>query len=342
MNTPDQPEPEVNNPPPKSGRIKRAFNWFMAVSIALFFLAAYFLMPGGNLRLTDPEAKSPIIRPSTTSQTSSAVVSSPPMDTMPGAIKIAESKEANNISELKKAVADLKRELDAKQPSEEKSEEDLTLSSKGDDDTKDAEIYSQVSALEGKLEQLAEDKTYSKKFTLLNNLWIIQYLISNSSPFRYELMELRKLAKDNPEIISQINLLEPFSGTGIKSFEELSASFPEVKSRCIAIYEGKSAMELTGDESEKAGFFDKALDSVSRIVVLRKVSRDGEHSMEPPAVLKRVEANLADGDLTLAIEEMKNLDSRFDKITEDWLKQAEARNSANDAIRIIYESISAE
>ena len=141
--------------------------------------------------------------------------------------------------------------------------------------------------------------------------------VERGAPFVLEL-NAAKAAAENPAVLAP---LEPFAKTGLPSAElllrELSALTP--------------ALAKVVATAPRESFIDRLKANAEKIVRVRPI--DGVAGDDPQAVVQRIEAAAAQGNLAGALAELKKLPEPARALANEWIARAEARNAAVEASR---------
>ena len=137
--------------------------------------------------------------------------------------------------------------------------------------------------------------------------------LESGRPFASELDALRTLGLDAEAITG----LEPHAEPGLPTYPELQAGFAAVA----------DTIALGTTIPEDAGTFDRLLTSARGLVEVRPANP--VEGADPAAVISRIRAALAAGDLDTALSEWSALPEHARSATADWARQAEARRDAD-------------
>ncbi len=137
--------------------------------------------------------------------------------------------------------------------------------------------------------------------------------LGGASPFAKELAGLKSAVAKNPDIIKAIAVLEPFSGRGIPTLASLRRRFDGMAGKVFT-----SSVAMEGD-----GLFVRTVNELASQVNLRRTAGD-----TADAVVARVEASLAAGDLGGSVAMLKGLRGAPAAVVASWLKDAQARLKA--------------
>jgi hypothetical protein len=115
--------------------------------------------------------------------------------------------------------------------------------------------------------------------------------------------------------------LEPFAASGVPSVATLAREFSELA----------PALQQAAGVTPRDGILEKLQAGAERLVRIRPV--DAVAGSDPSAIVARVEAKAAHGDLAGALAELAKLPPAARAPAEAWSKKAEARIAAIDASR---------
>ena len=141
--------------------------------------------------------------------------------------------------------------------------------------------------------------------------------LGGASPFAKELAGLKSAAVKEPDIIKAIAVLEPFSGKGIPTLASLRQRFDDMAGKVFT-----SSVALKGDR-----WFERTVNKLTLLVALRRTA-DDKASDAADAVVARVEANLAAGNLKQSVAALERLSEEPAAVAAPWLADARARLKA--------------
>jgi hypothetical protein len=134
-------------------------------------------------------------------------------------------------------------------------------------------------------------------------------------PFTSELAALQALGVD-----AEVAALEPHAATGMPTLAAIRARFEtEV-----------TGLDLSQPVAEGAGALDRLLESARGLVEVRPAHPT--EGADPAAVVTRIRAALAAGDLKTALAEWNTLPEAIRARTADWAKIGETRLAVDDLI----------
>src|SRR5262249_44435053 len=131
----------------------------------------------------------------------------------------------------------------------------------------------------------------------------------------------RELAAIDPASAGQatVDALKPFADTGVPSAamlaRELAAVMPE-------------ALKAADVPHTGGGFLGRLQPNAERLVRTRPIAQEPQPGDEPAAVLSRVEAKTAHGDVAGALAEAAKLPAAARAPLDPWIKRAGAREAA--------------
>jgi hypothetical protein len=135
-------------------------------------------------------------------------------------------------------------------------------------------------------------------------------------PFTTELAALRALSVDEQALTQ----LEPYAGTGLSTLAELRSGFDNAM----------EGIELSPRVPADAGPVERLIESARSIVEVRPANPT--EGGDPAAIVSRIRAALAGGDLATAINEWNSLPPDVKAATQDWAASAGARRTADDLV----------
>ena len=139
--------------------------------------------------------------------------------------------------------------------------------------------------------------------------------VERGAPYR------RELAALDPASVGQsaVDALKAFADTGVPSAAALARELAAV------MPEARKAADVPGSGG---GFLDRLQSNAERLVRIRPIAQESQPGDEPAAVLSRVEAKTARGDIAGALAEAAKLPAAVRAPLEPWIKRAEAREAA--------------
>jgi uroporphyrinogen-III synthase len=138
-------------------------------------------------------------------------------------------------------------------------------------------------------------------------------------PFATDLALLAPLAKDDPKIAEQSQVLRPLADKGVASRAGLAADFPAMAKAALA------------DDVADDSIGQRILGRLRALVSLRRVGPDVPGDTAE-AKLARAEAALKAGDLAKAVALVKSLPPQTARATSAWLERASAHLTAQRAV----------
>jgi len=139
--------------------------------------------------------------------------------------------------------------------------------------------------------------------------------VERGAPYR------RELAALDPASVGQsaADALKAFADTGVPSAAALARELAAV------MPEARKAADVPGSGG---GFLDRLQSNAERLVRIRPIAQESQPGDEPAAVLSRVEAKTARGDIAGALAEAAKLPAAVRAPLDPWIKRAEAREAA--------------
>jgi uroporphyrinogen-III synthase len=184
-----------------------------------------------------------------------------------------------------------------------------------------ARIEATVKSLEGKIAALearaAAAGAGERAAALVVALGQLREAIESGQAYAPSLDAVAALGAGEAKIAEAVAALRPAAGTGIPSRRELAGRFDPV-ARDLA----RVALAPEG-----AGWTDRALQRLTRLVTVRRVGADVAGDV-PDAVAARAEARLAAGDVAGAVAEVDRLTGPAAAAAQAWLAAAKARLAA--------------
>lgn len=147
----------------------------------------------------------------------------------------------------------------------------------------------------------------------------LETIADTGAPFADALPGLTELAKDDAEILAQINSLKDASWTGVSTISTLSARFSDI----AAIVDAAETSAVDGD------WVDESLAALQSVVSVRRL----DEAPDAPAASK-AEVALARGDLAGAVAAVSPYEAADEKIAA-WIVSAKARLAVDTAISVL-------
>jgi hypothetical protein len=141
--------------------------------------------------------------------------------------------------------------------------------------------------------------------------------VERGGAFAAELAAVKALGAEPKSVAA----LEPFASSGVPSVATLAREFAELA----------PSMQQAAGVTPREGILEKLQAGAERLVRIRPV--DAVAGSDPSAIVARVEAMAAHGDLAGALAELAKLPAAVRAPAESWSKKVEARLAAIDASR---------
>lgn len=197
---------------------------------------------------------------------------------------------------------------------------------------KNAEIELELNELQKKLVQNKMRSAYHR--SLLVASIDLKNAVESQQSFNKELTIIHKIAmkSGDPILNKEIATLAPFSPEAIKTPEQLKTSFPEIS----------DAINNAEKESNSDGsLLDKAKLNLSGIISIRKV--DAEEGNDDVAnTIARTHKYLSEGQLSAALDEMRKLPIKSQKITKKWMNDLENYLKTTQTTKKIFDYVARE
>ncbi len=182
-----------------------------------------------------------------------------------------------------------------------------------------------IAAVERKLDDVAQQMAVTSALGPAVAAGALAAAIEAGQPFTNELGALRSLGVDAEAIAA----LEPYAEPGLPTLSEIRAQFEtEV-----------GAVDLAPPITEGTGPLDRLLQSARGLVEVRPANPTA--GADPAAIITRIRAALAAGNLTTALTEWASLPDEIKAETEDWADLLETRIAADALVaRLRNEALS--
>jgi len=155
--------------------------------------------------------------------------------------------------------------------------------------------------------------------------------MARAMPFDAELRALLALAGNDPEVVTQTQLLKVRAAAGIPTQITLVARFQRLAPDLVR------AQLLPAGQS----WWRQTLDRLASLVVVRREDGDAAGSGNA-AIVARIEARLAEDDLEHAVAEAASLTDAAAEIVAPWLDDAQARLAADKTVSALTAHVVAQ
>lgn len=142
--------------------------------------------------------------------------------------------------------------------------------------------------------------------------------------FAKELGMVKRLAKNNPDMLKAIAVLEPLSAKGVPTIATLRSRFQQT---------AQDVVKASGKAAERS-WTDRVMNRLKGLVTIRRVGEKGDAS--PEGLMARAEELLKDGDLIAAVEAFDKLTGKAAEAAQPWLKAARSRVAAERALASLH------
>jgi hypothetical protein len=249
-------------------------------------------------------------------QTVASLAAQPPAGAPANADQLAAIDKA--IKSLQENVADLAQRADANAASarEARSRADAARSAAGQDNVE--ALRNRVAALEQSAKTLADEiakrptSSADRPLRLAVAARALRAAVERGDPFAPELAALKPLVSDS----QQLQALESFAASGVPSASALAQQLAKL----APAMRQRTAPKVSG------GFLDRLQAGAGRLIRIRPI---GETTGDDPdAVIGRAEAEAARSDIAGALAALSELPAEVRAPAQDWIKQAQARQTA--------------
>jgi hypothetical protein len=128
----------------------------------------------------------------------------------------------------------------------------------------------------------------------------------------------------------EVAALRPFAAKGVATRAELAAEFPPV---------GDAILSATASAGPSGGFFERLVGSARGLVSIRPT--EPMAGDDPPAIVSRIEAAVAKGDLAAALAEREGLPAAGKEVSAAWAAKAADRVAVDGLVAKISGSAAA-
>lgn len=193
-------------------------------------------------------------------------------------------------------------------------------------------LQDQVQALAQKLDQqsqllatLQSQKTSGDRTdaALLVTVSQLRAVLATSRPYAAELQAAEALAKDQPDLLKQLQALDARADRGIPDIGSLTERFSSVAEEVDRVPVPPSA----------AGWRERLVAGAKRFFHVRQVPEGGQGDAgDPEAILAAAETSLTRSDLAGAVVSLRRLQGAAADTAKPWLDDAQARLDADQAL----------
>jgi hypothetical protein len=178
-------------------------------------------------------------------------------------------------------------------------------------------LSSRIGALDSRVSSLAAAEKSSASSELANEIRALNALavaVQSGKPYLKELSAVR--AASGPKA-SALDFIEPVAAKGLPTAAALATQFSALVPQLL-------------QTKQEGGFLAKLYSNAANLVEVRRI---GEEGNEPAAVVNRIEALLARGDLATALNETAKLPEAVKAKAAAWITEANRRRAADVAIK---------
>jgi len=140
-------------------------------------------------------------------------------------------------------------------------------------------------------------------------------VVERGNPYRRELAALDAASAGQ----AAVDALKPFAETGVPSAATLARELAAVMPAALRAAEAPAA---------SGGFLERLQSNAERLVRVGPIAQQPQPGDEPPAILSRLAAKTAGGDIAGALAEAAKLPATVRAPLEPWIKRATAREAA--------------
>jgi uroporphyrinogen-III synthase len=201
----------------------------------------------------------------------------------------------------------------------------------GDLESKLQEMEPRLGALSDQVANLPRGVEQQRAAALIVAIGELRSALASDKGFTAELSALEDLTRADdamrPRLKPLLDALAPLAESGVPTLSQLAAGFPATE--IARAGEAQLGAEMTDDAWYKR-LWSGTVHALSEVFTLRPVGPDveGDGTL---ARLARAEAKLGEGDLSGAVTEVKGLQGLAAETAAEWLSQAEARLTIEQA-----------
>ena len=151
----------------------------------------------------------------------------------------------------------------------------------------------------------------------------LRAVLATSRPYAAELQSAEALAKDQPDVLKQLQVLDARADSGIPSIESLTERFASVAAE----------IERIATPPVEGGWREQLIGRAKRFFHIRRVAEKGPgQPTDPEDVLATVETALKRSDLAAGVTALRRLQGSVAGAAKPWLDDAQARLDADQAM----------
>ncbi|HKX06537.1 MAG TPA: mitofilin family membrane protein [Stellaceae bacterium] len=151
----------------------------------------------------------------------------------------------------------------------------------------------------------------------------LRAVLATSRPYAPELQAAEALAKDQPDLLKQLQAFDARADRGIPDIGSLRERFG-----AVAVEVDRVAAPASG-----GGWRDRLVAGTKRFFHVRQVAEGGQGDAgDPEAILATAETSLKRSDLAGAVAALRRLQGAAADVAKPWLDDAQARFDADQAV----------
>lgn len=183
-----------------------------------------------------------------------------------------------------------------------------------------AVLSEQTAAIAANAETLDQTRAAARSLAIAN----LGFVVESGRPFVAELAMLSELGIEADGLAP----LDPFARSGVASVAMLADSFPAV---------ADAILSAEREADPDAGFWDRLWDNARGAILIEPA--EPTEGTDPPAIVSRMRAAVAEGDLATALTERAGLNEAGLAASAAWAAEAERRVALDTALTEIAETV---
>jgi hypothetical protein len=154
--------------------------------------------------------------------------------------------------------------------------------------------------------------------------------LATSRPYAAELQTAEALAKDQPDILGELNKLDGRSRQGVPTLAMLTERFAAT---------AKIASQSTAPAAAEPGWRTRVLTTLKSLVTIRRTGETRGDEAEGGGALAQAQRALKTGDLAAAVVAVRRAEGPQSPAIASWLEEAQARLDAEAALSAVEASL---
>lgn len=167
-----------------------------------------------------------------------------------------------------------------------------------------------------------------KRDALLLAVGQLRDVTRTTNEFSTSFAAIEGLSMGNPENKASLKILKNYAAKGVPSLTVLQRRFDRLSGDIV-----RASYVAAGD-----GWVDQTIFKLSKLITFRRTGVEGALKDDIAGLVARVELLLSAGDLKAAVGIVRNLLGEPAKVSNKWLKEAEARLAVDAAVAKLFQN----